>query len=105
MSKINTSRIGGKTGVRFLRSWRGYRAGAVIVPPAALRQALLVQTVLGKPIVEVVENEIPAAISERPDDGNPGIQVELQALLPIKGDDDEPETKRGRGRPRKGESE
>lgn len=47
--------LGGKIRVRMTRPWRGYPAGAVIKPPAALRQILLQEK-----RAEVVEEEAPA---------------------------------------------
>jgi hypothetical protein len=50
--------LGGKIRVRVKRRWRGYAAGAVIQPPAALRQILLQEDV-----VEIVPE--PAAALEQ----------------------------------------
>ena len=52
--------LGGKIRVRVKRRWRGYAAGAVIQPPAALRQILLQEDV-----VEIVPE--PAAALEQAD--------------------------------------
>lgn len=108
--KINTGRIGGKIGVRFLRSWRGYRAGAIIVPPAALRQALLSQTVLGQHIVEIVEETVEEVFTSAANESaHLGREIVSGTILhPVEQESDEDESdatpKRGPGRPRKGES-
>lgn len=39
--RINTSKISGRIRVRIQRPWRGYPIGAIIAPPAGLRQIIL----------------------------------------------------------------
>lgn len=68
--------LGGRIRVRIKRPWRGYAAGAVIKPPAAMRQVLLASE-----IAEPVAEEVPAL--ERP-------------ALDLGAPDPEPERKRRR---------
>ena len=66
MSKINTSKIKPKIRIRFRRSWRGYRKGAVIAPPAGMRQILLQQKdQLGNQVAELADE--PEQTSKKPE--------------------------------------
>lgn len=106
MSRINTGRLGGRIRVRIMRPWRGYPVGAVIQPPGAMRQILLqAKDQLGHKVAEeVVEDEALPENTVGPDVAGPddelGVAVEDEDV----GEDGEQETKRKRGRPRKGET-
>ncbi|MFA7278917.1 MAG: hypothetical protein WC100_02370 [Sterolibacterium sp.] len=103
-------KIAPKIRIRIMRSWRGYPVGTIISPPGAMRQILLqAKDQLGNKIAEQVDEVIESTIGERPDDSEPGIQVDAQGLAVVAdGDESDGQTnndvRRGPGRPRKGDT-
>jgi hypothetical protein len=81
--RINMTRIGNRLSnkvprVRFLRSWRGYPAGAVIAPPGGLRQILLqAHDQLGNKVAELVDE---------PSDEQQAEEAQLQTEAQLRSD-------------------
>ena len=62
MSRLPSRGITGKIAIRIKRPWRGWKAGAVINPPAALRTQLLRQKdQLGNRVAELA---VPVSVQQ-----------------------------------------